>query len=216
MTTQYTPLSNIPYPQPSDPADLPRQLQWLAESLDGRTVLRFGTATERDTKIPAPVAGMVAWVASPPRLTHYTGSAWTPVGAAPVFRNNSTTGTTGSVSYTETLTGATGDPMAASFTAPGSGQVIVTVGCFASSSSAGATSYMGAVIRNASNTVVQAASDVRAVQTTDTTRASLSTQFLVTGLAPGTNCTATLAYRSTVTANTATFGNRYIRVDPIM
>ncbi|MFE2290998.1 hypothetical protein [Streptomyces sp. NPDC059452] len=216
MTTQYTPLSGIPYPQPSDPADLPAQLQSLAQALDGRTVLRFGTAAERDTKIPAPVAGMVAWVASPPRLTHYTGSAWTPVGAVPVFRINSTAGTTTSTTYAETLTGATGDPMAASFTAPGSGQVIVTVGCYASSSAANVASYMGAVVRNASNTVVLAANDGRAAQTNGVTRSSLSTQFLVTGLAPGATHTATPAYRSATTANTATFGTRYIRVDPIM
>ncbi|MFK0187391.1 hypothetical protein ACIQV1_24660 [Streptomyces rubiginosohelvolus] len=216
MTTQYTPLSGLPYPQSSDPADLPAQLQTLAQALDGRTVLRFGTATERDAKIPTPVAGMVAWTASPPRLTHYTGSAWAPVGAVPVFRVNLDGGDTKAVTYGETLLNATGDPMRAAFVAPASGQVIVTVGGYISSSVANTNSYMSANIRNASDTIVLAAADDRAALVSSANRASVSTQFLVTGLAAGTNHTATPAYRSGAAASNAAFDTRYIRVDPIM
>ncbi|MEV5444969.1 hypothetical protein AB0N23_20885 [Streptomyces sp. NPDC052644] len=215
MTTQYTPLSGLPYPQPSDPADLPAHLQSLAQSLDGRTVLRFGTTSERDSKLPTPVAGMVAWIASPGRLMYYTGSAWAPVGPVPVFRVNVDDGNTTSTTYVETLTGASGDPMNATFTVPASGQVIISVGCYMYSS-ATVGSYMSANIRNASGTVVVAAHDDRAALVNTPNRASVSTQFLVSGLAVGTTHTATPAYRSGATTNTANFDTRYIRIDPVM
>ncbi|MEW1614318.1 MULTISPECIES: hypothetical protein [unclassified Streptomyces] len=106
--------------------------------------------------------------------------------------------------------------MRAAFVAPASGQVIVTVGGYISSSVANINSYMSAAIRNASDTVVLAADDNRAALVSSPNRASVSTQFLVTGLAPGTNHTATPAYRSGAANNTAGFDTRYIRVDPIM
>ncbi|MDJ0465186.1 hypothetical protein [Streptomyces sp. H27-C3] len=216
MTTQYTPLSNLPYPQPSDPADLPAHLQSLAQSLDGRTLLLFGTTAERDAKLPTPVAGTVAWIASPGRLMNYTGSAWVPVGAVPVFRVNLDGGDTKSVTYAETLTNAGGDPMRASFTVPASGQVIVTVGCYMFSSATGVGSYMSANIRNAADAVVLSADDNRAALVNSPNRASVSTQFLVSGLTVGTSHTATPAYRSGAATNTGNFDTRYIRVDPIM
>ncbi|WP_434594976.1 hypothetical protein [Streptomyces sp. A5-4] len=216
MTTQYTPLSNLPHPQPSDPADLPAHLQSLAQSLDGRTVMRFGTAADRDAKLPTPVAGMVAWIASPPRLTHYTGSAWLPVGAVPVFRVNLDGGDTKTITYAETLTNATGDPMDASFTAPATGQVIVTVGGYIFSSTANVGSYMSANIRNAAKAMVLAADDSRAALVNSANRASVSAQFLVTGLTPAAVYTGTPAYRSGAATNTGNFDTRYIRIDPIM
>ncbi|MFE9398198.1 hypothetical protein [Streptomyces flavidovirens] len=216
MTTQYTPLSNLPYPQASDPADLPANLQSLAQSLDGRTVLRFATTAERDAKLPTPVAGQVAWIASPGRLMNYTGSVWVPVGAVPVFRVNSDGGTTTSTAYVETLTSATGDPMNAVFTVPASGSVIISVGCYMFSSATNVGTYMSANIRNSAGTVVLSANDARAALVNSPNRASVSTQFLVTGLAVGTTHTATPAYRSGATTNTSNFDTRYIRVDPIM
>ncbi|MFF8830650.1 hypothetical protein [Streptomyces sp. NPDC015131] len=216
MTTQYTPLSGLPHPQPSDPADLPAHLQSLALALDGRTVLRFGTTTERDTKLPVPVAGMLAWIASPGRLMYYTGAAWAPVGAVPVFRVNIDGGSTTSTTWSETLTDAQGDPMNAAFTVPASGQVIITVGCYMNSSSANVGSYMSANVRNASGTIVLAASDDRAALVNTPSRSSVSTQFLVGGLAVGTTHTATPAYRSAAATNTGNFDTRFIRIDPVM
>lgn len=216
MTTQYTPLSGLPYPQPSDPADLPAHLQSLAQTLDGRTVLRFGTASDRDTKIPTPVAGMLAWIASPGRLMYYTGSAWAPVGPVPVFRVNLDGGSTTSTAWAETLTSAAGDPMNAVFTVPASGQVIITVGCYMHSSTANVGSYMSANVRNSAGTVVLAASDDRAALVNTPNRSSVSTQFLVGGLAVGTTHTATPAYRTAATTSTGNFDTRFIRIDPVM
>ncbi|MFJ8588048.1 hypothetical protein ACIRD2_25865 [Streptomyces sp. NPDC093595] len=216
MTTQYTPLSNLPYPQPSDPADLPAHLQSLAQSVDGRLVMRFATAAERDTRITAPVAGMVAWIASPGRLMYYTGSAWAPVGPVPVFRVNLDGGSTTSTTWAETLTDAVGDPMNAAFTVPASGQVIVTVGCYMHSTATGVGSYMSANIRNAAGAVVLPASDDRAALVNTPNRSSVSTQFLVSGLAVGTAHTATPAYRTANATSTGNFDTRFIRIDPVM
>ncbi|GGU34739.1 hypothetical protein [Streptomyces lavendofoliae] len=215
MTTQYTSLSGLPYPQPSDPADLPAHLQSLAQTLDGRTVLRFGTAAERDTKIPTPVAGMVAWIASPGRLMYHTGSAWAPVGPVPVFRVNLDGGSTTSTAWAETLTDAVGDPMNAVFTVPASGQVIITVGCYMHST-ANVGSYMSANVRNAAGAIVLAASDDRAALVNTPNRSSVSTQFLVGGLAVGTTHTATPAYRTAAATSTGNFDTRFIRIDPVM
>ncbi|HEY5832691.1 hypothetical protein [Streptomyces sp.] len=74
---------------------------------------------------------------------------------------------------------------------------------------------MSANVRNASGTVVLAADDARAAWAQNATRASVSAQFPVTGLTPGATYTATPAYRSGNTGNTAHFDNRFIRVDPI-
>ncbi|MFE7566874.1 hypothetical protein ACFU76_07900 [Streptomyces sp. NPDC057539] len=214
MTIQYTPLSALPYPQPTDPADLPAHLKGLAEATDGRTVLRFADAAARDAKVTAPVAGMIAWIGTPGRMMYYTGSAWVPVAPVPVFKVNLDGGETNSTAWSETLTNAVGDPMVASFTAPASGQVIVSVGGYIYSS-ATYGSYMSAVVRTATGAVHLAASDDRAALVNTPNRASVSTQFLVTGLAPGTVCSATPVYRSAVATNTANFDTRYIRVDPI-
>ncbi|MFF7210311.1 hypothetical protein ACFZAU_07175 [Streptomyces sp. NPDC008238] len=216
MTTQYTPISNLPYPQATDAADLPAHLRALAEGVDGRTVMRFGDAASRDAKVTAPVAGMVAWLTTPGRLVQYTGTAWVPVGAVPVFRVNLDGGTTTSTTYAETLADAVGDPMAAAFTAPASGQVIVTVGAYMWSS-ATYSSFMSATVRRASdNAVFLTTSDDRAALVTNTGRASSSSQFLVTGLTAGAGYTATPAYRSGNAVNTATFDTRFIRIDPLL
>ncbi|MET9733788.1 hypothetical protein ABZZ79_24990 [Streptomyces sp. NPDC006458] len=79
--TLYTPLSGLPYPQPTDTANLPLHLQSLAEGIDSRTILRYATATDRDSAVTTPVAGMVAWLSTPGTLTYYTGSAWIALGA---------------------------------------------------------------------------------------------------------------------------------------
>ncbi|MBZ3908784.1 MULTISPECIES: hypothetical protein [Streptomyces] len=79
--TLHTPLGGLPYPQPTDTANIPLHLQSLAEGVDGRTVLRYATAAERDATITTPATGMVAWLTSPGTLSYYTGSAWVAMGA---------------------------------------------------------------------------------------------------------------------------------------
>ncbi|MDX2934648.1 hypothetical protein Sipo8835_46280 [Streptomyces ipomoeae] len=78
--TLYTPLSGLPYPQSTDIANLPLHLQSLAEGVDGRTVLRYSTAADRDAAITTPATGMVAWLTAPGTLSYYTGSEWVAMG----------------------------------------------------------------------------------------------------------------------------------------
>ncbi|MFI6334734.1 hypothetical protein [Streptomyces sp. NPDC050535] len=217
--TAYTPLNGLPYPRPADTADLPLHLQSLAEAVDGRTVLRYGTAALRDAAITTPVAGMVVWLTSPGQLTHYTGTLWAPVAPVPVFLHNNDAGTTTATAASETLTDALGDPLVAAFVAPPTGRAIVTVGASMNNSSATAC-YMGATVKRVSDGSVFLASSVdRAGTVHNTNRVSASSQFLVTGLAPGTAYSAVPTYWSAVNAsvtNTAGYDNRFVRVDPIL
>ncbi|MFF8959098.1 hypothetical protein [Streptomyces sp. NPDC014894] len=215
MTIQYTPLSALPYPQPTDPADLPAHLKSLAEAADGRTVLRFADAAARDAKLTAPAAGMIAWIGTPGRLMYYTGSAWAPVAPVPVFRANLDDGNTTSVNYTETLASSSGGTLTATFTVPASGQVVIGVGSYTRCSTTAASAFMGVNLRTAAGTLVAVASDSQAAASPSTGRTSVGTQFLVAGLPVGAVYTATAAYRSSVAGNTAFFDTRYIRVDPI-
>ncbi|WP_306318389.1 MULTISPECIES: hypothetical protein [unclassified Streptomyces] len=214
MSTQYTPISSLPYPQATDPADLPTHLKALADTADARLVMRFPDTATRDAKLPAPVAGMIAWIGTPGRMMYYTGTTWVPLAPVPVYRVNVDDGDTTSTTYVETLANAGGDPMAATFTVPASGQIIVTVGSYIRST-ASYSSYMSANIRNSSNTVVLPADDNRSAASSASTRSSVSAQFLITGLAAGTTHTATPAYRSGNASNTSYFDTRFIRVDPI-
>ncbi|MYV54207.1 hypothetical protein [Streptomyces sp. SID3212] len=210
-----TPLGNLPYPQPTDAANVPLHIQSLAESIDGRTVLRFLDAATRDARVTAPVAGMLVWLNTPGRFFHYSGTQWQPVVPGAVHKANTTTGTLAAVTtYTETLTGSTGDPTAVTFTVPLSGSVLVSVGARISSSAAAAASFMSANIRTGT-TVTLAAADARAAIVTGTNQCSASTQFQVNGLTSGAVCTATAAYKS-ATSNTSTFTNRFVTVTPLM
>lgn len=103
--TLYTPLSGLPYPQPTDTANLPLHLQSLAEGVDARTVLRYPTAEDRDAAITTPAAGMVAWLTSPGTLSYYTGSAWVAMGAWNTYTPTWTAGTTNLAIGNGSLTG---------------------------------------------------------------------------------------------------------------
>ncbi|MEU6348868.1 hypothetical protein ABZ896_06030 [Streptomyces sp. NPDC047072] len=214
--TAYTPLNALPYPQPTDTADLPLHLQSLAEAIDGRTVLRYATAAARDAAITTPVAGMVAWLTTPGQLTHYTGTVWSPVAPVPVFKANNDAGTTASTTAVEILADSATTAVTAAFTAPPSGQAIVTLGAYMYSSAAYG-SYMSATVYKASDkSVFLASSADRAVVVNSVNRSSCSTQFLVTGLTPGTVYNAVPCFWSANSANTATFDTMFIRVDPVM
>ncbi|MDX2759325.1 hypothetical protein PV367_10715 [Streptomyces europaeiscabiei] len=103
--TLYTPLGGLPYPQPTDIANLPLHLQGLAEGIDGRTVLRYATATDRDAAITTPVAGMVAWLSTPGTLSYHTGSAWVAMGAWNTYTPTWTAETTNPAIGNGSLTG---------------------------------------------------------------------------------------------------------------
>ncbi|MDT0489295.1 hypothetical protein RM717_02085 [Streptomyces griseus] len=210
---QLTPLSSLPYPQPADAANIPQHLQSLASALDGRTVLRLSTTVALNS-VSAPVTGMLAWVTNPGRYYYYTGSYWHPVLPTPVLKLNPVAGTTTSATYADALTGSTGDTMVTAFTAPPSGTVIVTVGARISSSVATATGLMSVTVKQGT-TVTLATADTRAAVSVGTGQSSVSTLFQVSGLTGGVAYTATPAYRSSAASSTATFANRFLRVDPV-
>ncbi|MEU3523180.1 hypothetical protein AB0E62_04820 [Streptomyces sp. NPDC038707] len=214
--TAYTPLGGIPYPQPTDPANVPQHLQSLAESVDARTILRFATATARDAAVTAPAPGMVAWLSSPGQLTYYTGTAWQPVATAPAFVYGSDPGTTNSTTPVEVLPSGSPTPMAVVFTAPLAGKALVTVGAWINNSVATSYGYMGATVRKVSDSsVFLASSTERACTVTGTNRVSASSQFLVTGLTAGVAYSATAAYWSVASTNTVSYDHRFVRVDPL-
>ncbi|MER5790091.1 hypothetical protein [Streptomyces sp. NPDC001980] len=103
--TLTTPLSKLPYPQPTDIANLPLHLQSLAEGIDSRTILRYSTAADRDAAVTTPVAGMVAWLTTPGTLSYYTGSAWIALGAWNTYTPTWTATTTNPSIGDGTLTG---------------------------------------------------------------------------------------------------------------
>ncbi|GAA3769470.1 hypothetical protein ACFS5L_36385 [Streptomyces phyllanthi] len=103
--TLYTPLGGLPFPQPTDTADLPLHLRSLAEGIDSRTVLRYPTAADRDAAITTPAAGMVAWLTTPGTLSYYTGSAWVAMGAWNAYTPAWTAETTNPAIGNGTLTG---------------------------------------------------------------------------------------------------------------
>ncbi|MCZ4506881.1 hypothetical protein O3Q52_01390 [Streptomyces sp. ActVer] len=207
-----TPLGSLPYPQPADAANIPVHIQSLAEAVDGRTVLRFADGAARDAKVTAPVAGMLCWLSTPKQYWYYTGSVWSQLAPAPVHKANPTVGTTAATAFVETLTGSTGDSVAA-FTAPASGSVLVSVGARISNSTTG-TCFMSANVKAGSgSTVVLAAGEGRSAISTGTGQVSASTQYLVSGLTPNSAYTATAAYKCTT--GTATFAFRFLTVTPV-
>jgi hypothetical protein len=103
--TYYTPLNGLPYPGPTDTADLPAHLQTLAEGIDARTVLRYATAAARDAAVTTPAAGMVAWLTTPGTLSYYTGSTWVTLGAWNSYTPTWTAVTTNPAIGNGTLTG---------------------------------------------------------------------------------------------------------------
>ncbi|MEV7285465.1 hypothetical protein AB0O01_13000 [Streptomyces sp. NPDC093252] len=103
--TLYTPLNGLPYPQPSDTADLPLHLQSLATGIDSRTVLRYPNAADRDAAVTTPVAGMVAWLSTPGTLSYHTGTQWIALGAWSTYSPAWTATTTNPSIGDGTLTG---------------------------------------------------------------------------------------------------------------
>ncbi|MDG4857701.1 hypothetical protein P8605_05945 [Streptomyces sp. T-3] len=211
MMVALTPLGSLPYPQPTDAANIPLHLQSLADAVDGRTVLRFADAADREAKVKDPVAGMVTWLTNPGRLFYYHANAkvWAPVFPGPSHWYNHQPSTTTSATYAEIATEA----LSVGFLAPPSGTVLITLGARISNSAA-STAYLSAAVKQG-GTVVSAAADARAAMVQGTNLASASIQYPVSGLTAGLTYTVTGAYRSAATTNTATFANRFVTVTPM-
>ncbi|GAA1152113.1 hypothetical protein F4556_004063 [Kitasatospora gansuensis] len=150
------------------------------------------------------------------RMERWSGSAWLPAAPATAFAYSADWGGTTSITYAETLTDTPGVALAATFTAPASGQVLVTVGSYAGNSLSTVASYVSANIRKGS-TIVSAAMDEHAALTyKNAGQSSVVCTYQVTGLTAGAVHTATLAYRTGAATGTAGFDNRFVRVDPML
>ncbi|MGW6459289.1 hypothetical protein ACWF94_25750 [Streptomyces sp. NPDC055078] len=149
------------------------------------------------------------------RLQRWNGTQWMPFIPDAILRHHTDGGHTTSAAYIEVLEGTTG-PLVATFTAPPSGWVHISIGALASvDSTAVRHAFLSCTVRQGTAMVTNGGSrDTRSAQYGGTGRASVSTQF-AQAVTPGLVHTATLTYRSQDAAATAHFDNRFVRVDPV-
>lgn len=88
----------LPYPLGTDAADGPDAIKDLADAVGPLLNKGYANAAARDAAIPAPVAGMGAWLIDITTLTVYDGTTWLPMGGATRL-------------YTPTWTAATTNPV---------------------------------------------------------------------------------------------------------
>lgn len=126
-------------------------------------------------------------------------------------------GTTTSTSYSATLASAPDPGPTVGFTAPGSGEVVVTLGFMGWNSEDGHGTWMSSrvTVGGAGGATFLAETDDLAAQIQGINRGSVMTCFPVTGLTPGAAYSVTAMYRSSVSTNTGNADNRFVRVDPV-
>ncbi|MHC0429979.1 hypothetical protein ACX6XY_07300 [Streptomyces sp. O3] len=149
------------------------------------------------------------------RLERWDGTVWRLAAPGPVFAFHNDGGDWDKTTWTESgLAGTTGPTVTATFTAPASGGVIVALGFYGRGGADTGYAEMSCRIRQSGTLVVDVHGD-RSARSRGLRDSSVSTQFRVTGLKPGTEYTATLAYRSSGAGEKCWFDNRFIRVDPM-
>jgi hypothetical protein len=178
--------------------------------------------------VPAPVATLSGGEGTTTSTTYSSTLTRTPViirpaGATESAQTAQTAGTSG-------VSGVSGDfvvapigpfgpwaPLTATFTAPPSGSVLITVGAaMECPGNADATLYMStSVALTTGGTVVSAPSDDRAALGSGSYPGSVLATYQVGSLTPGTSYTATTVYRTTDSSTTAVFDDRFVRVDPL-
>ncbi|MEU8519781.1 hypothetical protein [Streptomyces sp. NPDC048577] len=152
------------------------------------------------------------------RLQRWDGTVWRPAVAAPAsaYAFHSDGGYTTSTTWVETVTDTTGPTITATFTAPVSGAVLVTVGFMGYPLADGEWAKMSANIRK-NGALVLAADETRAAQAAHKGGShSVCHTFRVGGLEPGATHTAVSAYLTSAASSRAWFDNRYLRVDPVL
>ena len=71
-----SPIAAVPLPNTTSTDQVPADLLTAFTSAEKLFVNRFASASARDTAIPAPVKGMVAWLDSPGCYSEYLASGW--------------------------------------------------------------------------------------------------------------------------------------------
>ncbi|WP_371791188.1 hypothetical protein OG285_14800 [Streptomyces sp. NBC_01471] len=151
------------------------------------------------------------------RLERWSGTAWTLAMPSPAFAYNNDGGNCKTTTWSEALTATTGPTVTATFTAPVSGKVLVTVGFQGQPSIDAGWGRMSANIRKDGVLVTGLGADeTRSAIDTGRGGQSVSTVFPVTGLVAGAQYAAVSAYSSSATTNNHWFDNRFVRVDPML
>jgi hypothetical protein len=188
-------------------------------SLQQQAVMTFTTEAARETALPSPTEGMMAFLTAPTVpaatgqftklpsgiFTVYDGTAWTCL--TPVAAETTTNGTTTSASYTATLTSGGTNP---SVTLTTGTTAIVSMRC--QGGTAGTAGFIfastGFAVSGATTIAAQGRWSLQSGN--DPIRPSgFGATIIVTGLTPGIN-TFTLNYQ--VNAGTGNFSNREIIV----
>jgi hypothetical protein len=76
MTTQFTTINSIPYPQTGDATQVPTDMHAMATQIDTRLITRYATLTSRDAIVTSPQTGQVVWVDETSHAYLYNGSKW--------------------------------------------------------------------------------------------------------------------------------------------
>jgi hypothetical protein len=162
--------------------------------------------------IPTPIADQQQLCA-----TEYPNALTSRTLVAAVSNVGAATATTASTAYVSTLTGATDSGPSVSFLAPGSGEVVVSVGAQTSNSVSSAAACVSAriTVSTAGGATFLVESDNRAAIVQGVEAVAGSSCFSVTDLVPGSVYVAMLMYRSSSGSSTATFNHRFLRVDPV-
>jgi hypothetical protein len=78
-----TPQQGLPIPEPTDDPDIPGDIQALALAIEKRLVGTYVNATDRNTKVTAPLEGQYAFLKDTDTLTVWNGTAWVTAFATP-------------------------------------------------------------------------------------------------------------------------------------
>jgi len=148
------------------------------------------------TRVSNPVLGQLAFDTTGAQMYRYTGTVWTTwptFGTVAADLMNTSRGSTSSTSYTSALGTSTDDPVTATFTAPPSGAVWVSVA--ARIDPAGETFVSFQIATNPGGSVVVAANDARSVSNTWNSPVRGGRRMYVSGLTPLAGYTATMMFR---------------------
>jgi hypothetical protein len=71
-----TPIQSLPVPESTDTPNIPGNLMTLAQAIENKLVMRFASVTARNSAIPTPIDGMVAYVEDIGEMQVYEDAAW--------------------------------------------------------------------------------------------------------------------------------------------
>ncbi|MER5862354.1 hypothetical protein [Kitasatospora sp. NPDC002040] len=155
------------------------------------------------------------------RMERWDGSSWRPYPVQTAVAFTADAGyTTGVTTFVETLNDTpTNSTLVATFLAPPSGRVAISLGCRMELLGAATTAFaeMSATVRQGGTTVFTPddTSVAGLLNSASPMRVSVSNTFVITGLTKYTTYTATSCYRISEAVGRAWFDNRFVRVDPL-